>query len=251
MPQTQGPNLPRHYTSNSRSWHLTCEGSQLNHIKTANTNSVSGPTHYEINLIKNKSLLRRGKSPATLMHIKCCSQLALFLWTSQGTSRWEIINVLIKLVLHASVEPFSSAKFFPLQPKDAPQRRTFFSKDHFSGYIWGFMTSGRWGWRRSCMKRTISLYPYLHSLREWVWFLDSPPSPIRGIKSLLPLDETYGAMRGLRDQCKPHHPILEHKPSICKNSWHLQSLRFSLINLVLKSSHLTAYHPCPQTSAPT
>lgn len=96
-------------------------------------NSVSGLTYYEINVIKNKSLLRRGKNPAPLRHIKCCSQLAPFLWTSQSTSRWEIIKVLIKLVLHASGGTFLFCKAFPSAAQSCTHkgRGFFFPKDLF------------------------------------------------------------------------------------------------------------------------
>lgn len=55
------------------------------------------------------------------------------------------------------------------------------------------------------MKRTISLHPYLLSLRETAWFFDSAARPIKGIKALLPHDKTYGAMRGLRDGTSVSH----------------------------------------------
>lgn len=47
------------------------------------------------------------------------------------------------------------------------------------------------------MKRAISFYSYLHSMREGVCFLDSLPMPIRGMESLLPFDKIHGAMSGL------------------------------------------------------
>lgn len=55
-----------------------CRVASLSRVKYANANSVSRPDYYEINLIKNKSLLRRAKNSASPVRIGSCSQLSPF-----------------------------------------------------------------------------------------------------------------------------------------------------------------------------
>lgn len=98
------------------------------------------------------------------------------------------------------------------------------------------------------MKRTTSLYSYLHFKREWVWFWGSPPMSIRGIESLFPLGKIYGAMREPQDWCLLHpQPYLQESPN-CKKCWLGKFVFFSYKSLSQQSSdslppHSHAWHP--------
>lgn len=132
------------------------------------------------------------------MHIKCCSQLSFFLWTSQSTSRWEIIKVLIKLASHASVGTFLFCKLFPLQPEDAPTKEGFFKRTFF------WLHLGFYDFRQTRAEEVIYEREYCSSsifafYKGVSLVLDSPPMPLRGRESLLPFDEIYGAVRVLWD----------------------------------------------------
>lgn len=207
--------------------------------------TVSGPT-YEINLIKNESFLRRGKNPALLRHIKCCSQLALFLWTSRSTSRWEIINVLIKLVLHVSVGTFLFCKAFSSLAQRGTHKRFFF---YTRSVFW--LQLEFYDFRKPRVEEVIHEKEYfsltIFTFCKGVSFVFGFSSPAyQGNEVLAPAgQDLWSNERGREGWCRWQHLLCEYWPSTCKNCWLLHSLCFSLINLLSCSLPLTGkpQHP--------
>lgn len=173
-------------------------------------NAGSGPTCYEINLIKNKSLLRKGKNPATPMNIKCGSQLALSLWTSQSTSRWEIINVLIKL------QSFSLSS-----RKMHPQRKMFFTTSFFWLHL-GFYDFRKIKVEEAIYEKeyfSLSIFTFCRGVSLVFGFSSHA---YQGNKVLAPTWQDLWSHERSAGWCKLQHPLHECNPTtttIFKNHW--------------------------------
>lgn len=149
------------------------------------------------------------------------------------------------------LEPFCSAKLLPLQPQDVPTKEDIFQKILFLVTCEISWLQKAEGGGAKLWKGMISLYPYLYSRREWVWFGDCPPTSIRNKALAPPFGKIYGATRSLQDWDQRHHPLHEWGPSMCTSCQLLQSLYSSLINLSsweAVTSELTApahkpFHP--------
>lgn len=146
------------------------------------------------------------------------------------------------------LEPFCSAKLLPLQPQDVPTKEDIFQKILFLATCEVSWLQKAEGGGAKLWKGMISLYPHLYSRREWVWFGDCPPTSIRNKALAPPFGKIYGATRSLQDWGQRHHPLHEWGAlHVYKLPTFTKLVFFPYKSLVLRSSHLGAYRPRPQT----